>query len=488
MEATITQTLRGIGSTRSRSRDVAASSPSTDWIFCLAAAGDFIAIIAAMGLAFHERYFLNFGFHPKDFRLNDYLNVIALGALLYIVLLQANGAYVKHRFLRRSYIFRIAFKTSVMWAAAFLAVTLIFEIQTTISRLFVFWSLLNTWILLFTWRMLFRKCLYAFDWANLLRSRVLVVGWSKESDVIASQIARDPAHPYELIGCTPSAHGRFYVQPPKKVPVLGDYNGLHELIREYQPDTLILADLDPVMEELAALVQLCVKENVQFKVIPSFFQIFISGLSLESISGVPMIGISRLPLDQVYNRLLKEAVDKIGAIVGLALSAPLILIFGFLIYRESPGPIFYTQTRSGRGGRIFKIYKLRSMKLNAEASGPQWTQENDPRRLKIGEFMRRTNIDEVPQFWNVLMGEMSLVGPRPERPELIADFKEQIRNYNARHYAKPGLTGYAQVNGLRGNTDLSERIRYDLYYLENWSLWLDIQIMFKTFFVRTNAY
>ena len=441
-----------------------------------------------MGLAFHERYFLNFGFHPKDFRLNDYLNVIALGALLYIVLLQANGAYVKHRFLRRSYIFRIAFKTSVMWAAAFLAVTLIFEIQTTISRLFVFWSLLNTWILLFTWRMLFRKCLYAFDWANLLRSRVLVVGWSKESDVIASQIARDPAHPYELIGCTPSAHGRFYVQPPKKVPVLGDYNGLHELIREYQPDTLILADLDPVMEELAALVQLCVKENVQFKVIPSFFQIFISGLSLESISGVPMIGISRLPLDQVYNRLLKEAVDKIGAIVGLALSAPLILIFGFLIYRESPGPIFYTQTRSGRGGRIFKIYKLRSMKLNAEASGPQWTQENDPRRLKIGEFMRRTNIDEVPQFWNVLMGEMSLVGPRPERPELIADFKEQIRNYNARHYAKPGLTGYAQVNGLRGNTDLSERIRYDLYYLENWSLWLDIQIMFKTFFVRTNAY
>lgn len=128
------------------------------------------------------------------------------------------------------------------------------------------------------------------------------------------------------------------------------------------------------------------------------------------------------------------------------------------------------------------------MKLNAEANGPQWTKENDPRRLKIGEFMRKTNIDEIPQFWNVLRGDMSLVGPRPERPELIVNFKEEIDHYNARHYAKPGISGYAQVNGMRGNTDLTERVRYDLYYLENWSLWLDIQIMIKTFFVRTNAY
>jgi exopolysaccharide biosynthesis polyprenyl glycosylphosphotransferase len=323
----------------------------------------------------------------------------------------------------------------------------------------------------------------------MLKDRVMVVGWSKESDSLARQIARDPGHhPYEILGCTPSAHGKFGSQPPKEVSVLGEYARMRNLLREHRPDILILADLDPVMGELVSLAQLCMKENVQFKVIPSFFQVFVSGLNLESISGVPVIGISKLPLDLMHNRLLKQVVDIVGGIVGLILSAPLILVFGVLIYRESPGPIFYSQTRSGRGGREFKIYKLRSMRLNAEANGPQWTEENDPRRLKIGEFMRKLNIDEVPQFWNVLKGEMSLVGPRPERPELIENFKEEITHYNARHHAKPGITGYAQVNGMRGNTDLAERVRYDLFYLENWRLWLDIQIMLKTFFVRTNAY
>jgi lipopolysaccharide/colanic/teichoic acid biosynthesis glycosyltransferase len=181
-------------------------------------------------------------------------------------------------------------------------------------------------------------------------------------------------------------------------------------------------------------------------------------------------------------------VDIIGGIVGLLLSIPIIIVFGILVYHESPGPIFYTQNRSGRGGRVFKIYKLRSMRLNADAKGAQWAVQNDPRRLKIGEFMRKMNIDEVPQFWNVLKGDMSLVGPRPEMTELIANWKEEIIHYNARHFAKPGMTGYAQVNGMRGNCDLRERVRYDLFYLENWSLWLDFQILLKTFFVRTNAY
>ncbi len=471
-----------------------APSPSTprafpDWILFIAILGDFIAMLGALALAFVARQYLGFGFRLKDFRPSDYYHGILLGAILYLLLLQFNGAYQKHSFLRRFYILNVSFKTSAMWAVAFLTITLVFEMQSTISRLFVFWSLINSWIVLFAWRMLFRKCLYTTGWASLLRSRVLVVGWSKESKEIARQIARDPAHPYEIIGCTPSAHGKFWVRPPNEVPVLGDYNGLPEVLVQWRPDILILADLDPVMGELVALAQLCIKEHVQFRVIPAFFQIFASGLHLESISGVPVLGISKLPLDNVYLRMLKRTIDIVGAIVGLVFSIPLLIIFGILIHRESPGPIFYSQVRSGRGGRAFKIYKLRSMKINAEGvGGPQWTQENDPRRLRIGELMRKTNIDEVPQFWNVLIGQMSLVGPRPERPELIANFKEEITHYNARHHAKPGLTGYAQVNGMRGNCDLKERIRYDLYYLENWSLWLDAQIMLKTFFVRTNAY
>jgi exopolysaccharide biosynthesis polyprenyl glycosylphosphotransferase len=193
-------------------------------------------------------------------------------------------------------------------------------------------------------------------------------------------------------------------------------------------------------------------------------------------------------LDRLFNRMLKRTMDIIGATIGLTLSAPIMLVCGILIYLESPGPIFYRQIRTGRNGRNFTIFKLRSMRLDAEKGTACWTQKDDPRRLKTGAFMREWNLDEVPQFWNVLKGEMSLVGPRPERPELIANFKHQIPHYNARLASKPGLTGWAQVNGLRGDTSLVERVRYDLHYLENWSLWFDLQTMFLTFFKRQNAY
>jgi exopolysaccharide biosynthesis polyprenyl glycosylphosphotransferase len=490
MEATLAQKLHVLSPPSiSKPRAGHGLLSSTDWIVCMAIGGDFVAILGALLLAWFTRLHFDFGFHLKLFKPAEYFNVILLGSFAYLFLLQYNGAYRKHRFVHRFYILKVAARATAMWGIGFLTITFVFHVETTISRLFVVWSILNTLIMLFAWRMVFRRFLYRGGWAAYLRDRVMVVGWSKESDTLSRQISRDPNHhPYEVIGCTPSAHGKFAVRPPREVSLLGEYNELRGLLREYQPDILICADLDSAMGDMVTLAQLCIKENVQFKVIPSFFQVFVSGLNLESISGVPMIGITKLPLDHMGNRLLKQIFDIVGATVGLILSAPLIVIFGILIYRESPGPIFYSQTRSGRGRQTFKIYKLRSMRLNAEANGPQWTKENDPRRLKIGEFMRRMNIDEVPQFWNVLKGEMSLVGPRPERPELIEKFKEEITHYNARHHAKPGITGYAQVNGMRGNTDLEERVRYDLFYLENWNVLLDIHIMLKTFLVRTNAY
>jgi exopolysaccharide biosynthesis polyprenyl glycosylphosphotransferase len=193
-------------------------------------------------------------------------------------------------------------------------------------------------------------------------------------------------------------------------------------------------------------------------------------------------------LDHAANLLIKRAIDIVGGLVGLVLSIPIIAVCGILIFLESPGPIFYSQVRTGRNGRSFRIYKLRSMKLDAEKSGTGWSTKNDDRRLKIGSVLRNLNLDEVPQFWNVLKGDMSLVGPRPERPELIAQFRYDIPHYNARLATKPGITGWAQVNGLRGDTDLTERVRYDLYYLENWTPLLDFYIMFLTFIRRENAY
>ena len=209
---------------------------------------------------------------------------------------------------------------------------------------------------------------------------------------------------------------------------------------------------------------------------------------MEPISGVPVLGVSALPLDCLSNRFVKRIIDIIGATVGLFLSIPLLAIFGALLNRESPGPIIYRQKRTGRNGRDFWMFKIRSMRLNAEQNGAQWAKENDPRRLKIGAIMRKWNIDEVPQFWNVLKGDMSLVGPRPERPELIAQFKHKVAHYHARHTCLPGMTGWAQVNGWRGNTSLEERIRYDIWYVENWSVGLDLRIMILTLLRNRNAY
>jgi exopolysaccharide biosynthesis polyprenyl glycosylphosphotransferase len=214
----------------------------------------------------------------------------------------------------------------------------------------------------------------------------------------------------------------------------------------------------------------------------------VSGLQLESFHGMPVLGLGKLPLHHAFNNSLKRAIDIVGSIVGLIAFAPVMAAFGLMVRLESRGSVIYRQRRIGLNGKPFDIYKIRSMKLDAEAAGtPGWTVKDDPRRLKIGKFMRAWNIDELPQFWNVLRGDMSLVGPRPERPELIEGFKEEIPHSKVRHNIKPGVTGWAQVNGLRGDTCLRERVKFDLDYIENWNFLLDLQIMMMTFFNRRGA-
>ena len=190
------------------------------------------------------------------------------------------------------------------------------------------------------------------------------------------------------------------------------------------------------------------------------------------------------------NGLLKRTVDIVGSVIGLVFASPLICIFGWLVRRESPGPIFFRQTRVGQGGLPFRMYKLRTMKNGAERDDhlhPSTTPD-DSRLLRIGRLMRRLNVDEVPQFWNVLRGEMSLVGPRPERPIYLAILQQQIPQYSERCAAKPGMTGWAQIHGFRGATSLTARVRCDRFYLQNWSLALDIKIMIRTLFLQDSAF
>lgn len=453
--------------------------------------GDLVITI----LAGYSAYYLRFHTVLRDYgnfdamTFRQYGGHMALGSLTLVLVLGWQDIYHQNVLLRSRWISSRIAKGVLIWTAAFLAITLALKLQPSISRVYVMLNGATALLLLLGWRVLFLRFLRTPGRVEALRQRALFVGWNEEALSLWKTLKRDHACAYDIVGWVQTGAGDENRPKDEIFPRLGGMGDVEHLVASHAVDMVVVADLHGPREQMVALANLCERELIQFKVIPSCFQIFVSGLTLETIAGTPVLGVTRLPLDSTVNVFAKRALDVVGAAVGLVLSAPIVAAFSAMVWLESRGPVFYRQRRWGVNGVPFDIIKIRSMKLDAEKSaGAQWCVKDDPRRLRVGAFMRKWNIDELPQFWNVLKGEMSLVGPRPERPELIAGFKHQIPHYNARHHSKPGMTGWAQVNGLRGDTDLSERIQCDLWYLENWSLWLDLQIMLLTFFKRDNAY
>jgi exopolysaccharide biosynthesis polyprenyl glycosylphosphotransferase len=444
-------------------------------------------LLFAYAIRFHTKL-KNIGLNDERVNLSAYSGQLLLGAAVMMILLIRSKVYHPERLTSFIYAASAIAKSTCLWFMAFMSLALLLRFNPSISRLYCLVAFFYSLIGLLTWRLLFCRHLRSAAMAPRIRERVLFVGWTEGCDKISNLLADAPRRPYEVIGVVPSPEG-FSHQPPDTLTRLGAYEDLASIFCEQQIDVVYMTDISTSRDEAARLANLCEKELIDYKIIPSSFQILLSGLHLESFNGVPVLAVSRLPLHSIINQCIKRTIDIIGALFGILFGAPLIAIFGYLVHRESPGPIFYKQVRAGRNGKHFTIYKIRSMRLDAEADGQAgWSTKEDPRRLAIGSTIRKWNIDEIPQFWNVLTGEMSLVGPRPERPELIHNFREVIPHYNARHNIKPGITGWAQINGLRGNTDLTERIKCDLFYIENWNILLDIQIMILTFIKRDNAY
>ncbi len=453
--------------------------------------GDLVMAILAAYLAFWLRFHTfmreigNFDF--MSFR--QYGGHMALGSLSLILVLGWQDIYHKNVLLRTRWVSSKIAKGVLVWTAGFLAITLALKLEPSISRVYVMLNGATALLLLLGWRMFFVSRLRAPGRIEALQQRTLFVGWNSEAVALWKTMKRDHTGSFDIMGWVRTGNTEDGCPADEVVPCLGDVYEVEHLVSTHAVDMVVVADLHGPREQMITLANLCEREMIQFKVIPSYFRVFVSGLTLETIAGTPVLGVTRLPLDDTLNVMSKRIVDVVGATIGLVLSAPIIAFFSTVVWLESRGAVFYRQRRWGFNGVPFDIIKIRSMKVNAESTkGAQWCVKDDPRRLKVGAFMRKWNIDELPQFWNVLKGQMSLVGPRPERPELIASFKHQVPHYNARHHSKPGMTGWAQVNGLRGDTDLGERIQCDLWYLENWSLWLDFQIMLLTFFKRDNAY
>ena len=229
------------------------------------------------------------------------------------------------------------------------------------------------------------------------------------------------------------------------------------------------------------MISECERGKVIIKVFPDMFQYMASQMSINELGGLPLLTVRDVAL-RGWRRAAKRALDVAGAACGLVVISPLLMLTAALIKLESPGSALYAQERMGLDARPFKMIKFRSMREDAEDAGPGWTIEEDPRVTRLGRILRRINADELPQLVNVLIGEMSLVGPRPERPIYVNQFRRSIPRYMDRHWEKAGLTGWAQINGLRGDTSISERTKYDLWYIENWSLLLDVKILVRTFF------
>ena len=446
-----------------------------------------LATYAAFWLRFHTFIREIGNFDVMSFR--QYSGHMALGCLSLILVLAWQDIYHKNVLLRSRWVSSKIAKGVLVWTAGFLAITLALKLQPSISRVYVMLNGATALLLILGWRVFFISCVRAPGRIEALQQRTLFVGWNSDAVALWKTMKRDQTGSFDIMGWVRTGSAEDVNPTEEVVPCLGDLDEVEHLVSTHAVDMVVVADLHGPREQMIALANLCEREMIQFKVIPSYFRVFVSGLTLETIAGTPVLGVTRLPLDDTFNVMTKRLVDVVGAMIGLMLSAPIIALFSAIVWLESRGAVFYHQRRWGFNGVPFNIIKIRSMKINAEtAKGAQWCVKDDPRRLKVGAFMRKWNIDELPQFWNVLKGEMSLVGPRPERPELIAGFKHQIPHYNARHHSKPGMTGWAQVNGLRGDTDLGERIQCDLWYLENWSLWLDFQIMLLTFFKRDTAY
>lgn len=256
------------------------------------------------------------------------------------------------------------------------------------------------------------------------------------------------------------------------------------------PDMVVVSYPSREHEKLHDVINYLNQHYMPVMLIPDLQYNYL-GYNLEEFEGIPMIEINPARMTPAQ-AMLKRSLDIVGAIVGLFILSPLFLVISIMVKLTSRGPIFYSQTRMSLDGQTFKMWKFRSMKVDAEKqNGAQWAKKDDDRRTPIGTFLRKTSLDEIPQFWNVLIGDMSLVGPRPERPVFIERFKDQIPSYMLRHRVKAGITGWAQVNGWRGDTSIEKRIEFDIYYIKHWSLWFDIRILLLTFvkgFVHQNAY
>lgn len=380
-------------------------------------------------------------------------------------------------------------KANIVGLILLLAATMLFK-QIDFSRglMFTFFGLNS--VLEIAARLVIRETLRKMRKRGMNLKHILLVGYGHSAREYIDRIRENPEWGYNILGILDDSVERATTY--KGVSVIGRTEDLEKFLSAHQLDEIAITLGLSEYYKLERIVAQCEKSGVHTKFIPDYGNVIPTRPYTEDLMGLPVINIRYVPLSNTFAALTKRAVDIVGSLVCIVVFSPVMLLAAIMIKITSPGPLIFKQERVGLHNQPFVMYKFRSMevqKKSVEQKG--WTTRNDPRVTGVGKFLRRTSIDELPQLFNVLKGEMSLIGPRPERPQFVEKFREEIPRYMIKHQVRPGMTGWAQVNGYRGDTSIRKRIEYDLYYIENWTLGLDIKILFLTAFkgfINKNAY
>ena len=358
------------------------------------------------------------------------------------------------------------------------------------SRIMIFTFGVFNVILEFLARNFVRLLLRVFRKKGFNQKHILLVGYSDAAFKFIDKINKNPGWGYHIFGIVDDNHK--IDSDYRNVKVIDKINNLKQLIDSNDFDEVIITLGLNEYDKLKYVVSICEKSGLHTKFIPDYGTIIPTKPVTEDFDGMPVINIRAVPLQNLFNRFIKRTIDIIGSIFGIILFSPVFIFLSIAIKITSKGPIIFKQERVGLHNKVFTMFKFRSMiEQTDEEEKKAWTVKNDPRTTKIGAIIRKISFDELPQFFNVLFGDMSLVGPRPERKQFVEEFKETIPRYMIKHQVRPGMTGWAQINGLRGDTDIEKRIQYDIWYIENWTLGLDIKILLLTpffGFVNKNAY
>lgn len=407
----------------------------------------------------------------------------------YIILYYMNKMYTPKRTQSMESELINVLKANTMGALAFMVALTAFKIQDFSRGLIFIFYCINVVLTLLV-RFLIRYLLRVFRKKGYNLKYILLVGYSRAAEEYINRINANPQWGYVIRGILDDhvPRGTAY----RGVKVIGTIDNLMGILPVSMLDeiavTLSLSDYDHLEE----IVALCEKSGVHTKFIPDYNSLIPNRPYTEDLMGLPLINIRYVPLSNTLNAFSKRVVDIIGSFCGIVVLSPLLIVIACIVKMTSKGPVIFKQERVGLHNKPFHMYKFRTMRMQEPGEEKKgWTTKDDPRVTKVGRFLRKTSIDELPQLFNILRGDMSIVGPRPERPQFVEKFKEEIPRYMIKHQVRPGLTGWAQVNGYRGDTSIRRRIDFDLYYIENWTMGFDFKIMFLTIFkgfINENAY